>query len=219
MSKINFALLPLLACLSFSACGGGKTLHWSQEVQLHDGRVIVMERVSERTGNIVPENVSMEKSQSIAFVSPDTNEKITWSIPKGLLPYTLDFENKIPYLVLVAYTVADYNAWNCPNPPYLVYRYGSGSWVAIPFEQLPGRIDKRNLIDMSKMYEKYATAETATVDDMKKFLKRREPDGRVISREKVSAIAKGCLGSTLHRLGRQSEIDYRKTGTDLFFNN
>ncbi len=196
----------LLLCIPLIACG--KTVHWKQEVLLQDGRVIIVERISEQTGKIFPENVSMEKSQSIEFENPDTKERISWDIPRGLLPFTLDFDHKAPYLVLVAYTVADYNNWGCPNPPYLAYRHDQAGWESIPFDQLPARFEKRNLIDMSKMYQKYASSEIASLEDFKKFLKRREPGDRVVSREKVSAISKGCDGSTLIKLGRQSEINY-----------
>jgi hypothetical protein len=206
---MKFRLLSiLLVCLPLVACG--KTVHWKQEVLLQDGRVIIVERISEQTGKLFPENVSMEKFQVIEFENPDTHESISWEIPKGLLPHTLDFDNKTPYLVLSAYTVADYNNWNCPNPPFLVYRYESSHWRSISFGELPEKIEMRNLFDMSKMYRKYATSEVASLSDMKKFLARIDPEHRVIGREKISAIAEGCDPDTLVRLGRQSEINYRR---------
>ncbi len=139
-------LTTLLLCLPLAACGNA--VHWKQEVLLLDGRVIIVERESEQTGKLFPQNISMEKSQFIAFTNPDTGEKVSWSIPQGLKPYALDFDNRVPYLVLNAYTVADYNTWNCPNPPYLVYRHESGNWVPIPFDQLPDKFVRRNLVDI-----------------------------------------------------------------------
>jgi hypothetical protein len=210
MSKINAIGFCLSACLSLSAYSGEKTVHWKQEVQLQDGRVIIMDRTSVQTGKIIPENVSMEKSQSITFVNPDTNEKVAWDIPKGLLPYALDFDDKTPYLVLTSYTVADYNNWNCPSPPYLIYRYQDHGWNSIPIEQLPSRFEKRNLIDMSKEYQRFSQTDLLTLDQFQKWIKENLKDRRVIGREKINPIGRGCDESTLYRLGRQSEIDTRR---------
>lgn len=210
MSRISVAVFSLMACLSFSACSDERTVHWKQEVQLQDGQVIIMDRTSVQTGTIYPENISMEKSQHIEFVNPDTNEKVEWDIPKGLLPYALDFDSKTPYLVLTAYTVADYNNWNCPNPPYLIYRYQDHNWNSISIDQLPSRFEKRNLIDMSKEFQRFSQADLLTLDQHQQWLKDLPKNRRAISREKISSIAEGCLGSTLYRLGRQSEIDYRR---------
>jgi len=204
---MKFRLLSiLLLCIPLVACG--KTVHWKQEVLLQDGRVIVVERTSEQTGNIFPENISMEKSQHIEFLNPENNEKVIWDIPKGLKPFSLDFEGTLPYLVLNAYTVADYNNWNCPNPPYLVYRYQNGSWSSIPFEQLPEKIIKRNLVDMSKSYQRFSDNNFMSLDGHAKFLKDLPKNSRGISREKISAMAEGCDPDTLTKLGRQSEINY-----------
>jgi hypothetical protein len=125
------------------ACG--KIIRWKQEVLLHDGRVMVGDRVSKQ-GRIFPANIIMEKEQELSFTHPDTRERIRWDIPAGLLPYILDFENKIPYYVLKAYTVAGYNTWGCPNPLYIACRYTGGQWSQVPIEKLPHRFEKCNLM-------------------------------------------------------------------------
>lgn len=207
-----FAVFRLVAVLVFSvgvtACG--KTVHWKQEVLLQDGRVIIVERESEQTGKLFPQNIAMEKTQFLTFTNPDTGEKVSWRVPKGLKPYALDFESRIPYLILNAYTVADYNTWNCPNPPYLVYRYEGGSWMPISFEQLPAKFEKRNLVDMSKSFQRFSNDGLMTLNEQERFLKDLPIESRSISREKISPIGHGCFDSTLYRLGRQSEIDHRR---------
>jgi len=213
MQKIRDSLYSVLLFLSVSACSDEKTVHWKQEVLLKDGRVIIVERESTQAGKIYPEGIIMEKSQRIIFVNPDTGEMLRWNIPKGLLPYTLDFSNKTPYLVLSTYTVADYNDWGCPNPPYLVYRYKNSTWNQISFEYLPAEIERRNLIDMAKTYEKYALSDIASLRDVEKFLDHRGVKRRSIFRERINSNAEGCLPSVLERLGRSDEITekyYRK---------
>lgn len=76
----------------------------------------------------------MEKMQEISFKNPKTGEKVFWDVPGGLKPYSLEFENSMPYMLLTAYTVADYNRWGCPNPPYLVYGYENKKWEKFSFE-------------------------------------------------------------------------------------
>src|ERR1041385_2016857 len=109
MEKIKIVLLCFLVCLSFSACNGEKIKHWKQEVLLQDGRVILMERTSVQSGRYFPENISIEMSQAISFINPDTKERVAWDIPGGLNPFMLDFEDSVPYFVLETYGVASYN--------------------------------------------------------------------------------------------------------------
>lgn len=203
----------LSACVSVSACGeSGKTLDWRQEVPLHDGRVIVLERISKQTGKIFPENVVMEAEQTLTFIHPDTRETIRWTLPQGLLPAALDFDNKTPYFVLKAYTVADYNKWDCPNPPWLVYRYERGLWARLQFDEMPSSITTRNLLPMFKASPLRQSGGQVTVRQIEDYWKTypSPKDAKAISREKVNPIGRGCDEDTLVRLGRQVEIDKRR---------
>lgn len=207
MSNIWIVFL-LLATLSLTACG--RTVEWKQEVPLHDGRVIVIDRMSQQGPHDPFVNMRMEIGQELAFTHPDTSERVRWKIPDGLQPYMLDFDGLIPYYVLAAYTVGDYNKWGCPNPPYFVYRYERGQWGRIAFEQLPAKFQKRNLIAMAKAEEKFVGDGYVTAAELETYVGRKDPPRRVISREKVNPIAKGCFESTLIKQGRQSEIDNRR---------
>ncbi len=209
--------LTLIFLLSFSltACWASeKVIHWKQEVKLQDRRIIIVDRISTEIGPGFPEHVTLETSQILSFSNPNTQEKITWKIPKGLLPYSLAFDKNIPYLVLKAYTVADYNNWNCPNPPYMVYRYENKKWSAIPFNQLPEKITSRNLVDMSSSLKPYSEDNFMSLNEVEAWLNDvqewRRKEYRTISRRLVSSIAEGCFGSTLYKLGRESEINYRR---------
>ncbi len=202
-----FRLTLLILLFLPLTCFAEKTIRWKQEVQLSDGRIIIMKRVSVRSGWVFPENHGMELSQVITFTNPDTNEKITWSLPEGLHPYALDFENKIPYLVLDTYTMGDYNNWNCPNPPYFIYRYENKIWQPISFEQLPSKFSKRNLMDMSKSFLKVSDDKFITVAEQDKWLLRLADYLRSINRKKIHPIAKGCFESVLFKNGRESEIN------------
>lgn len=211
--KCSLVLCTSLLITSLSACGDGKkTIEWKQEAPLVDGRVVVVERISKQTGRLFPENVSLEYEQTLAFVHPDTQETIRWTLPKGLLPAALDFDGSTAYYLLHAYTVADYNKWGCPNPPWLVYRYERGEWNRVPLEQLPAKITERNLIDMGTAAQRFTTDRYVSAEMLRRYwssdyyLKKY----KLISRDRVNPIARGCFDDVLVKQGRQSEIDYRR---------
>lgn len=207
MKRICFGLL--LSVL-LTGCGEER-LAWKQEVPLHDGRVVILDRLS-TIGAKEPflGNLRMETEQTLAFVHPDTGQRIEWKMPKGLQPYMLDFEGGVPYYVLDAHTVADYNTWNCPNPPFLVFKYLNDQWQRVDFDQLPVRFINRNLFEMAKSNETYIVNGLATQEVLRQYIKTKDPDRRVIGREKVSPIAHGCHEGTLMKQGRHSEIDTRR---------
>ena len=123
--RIARTLYLTLYLFSFNALAG--TVNWRQEVQLQDGRIVIVDRVSKQTGNLFPANTVIEYEQEISFVHPDTKVRIGWTLPKGSGGVMLDFEGTTPYLVLRTQSVADYNNWGCPNPPWLVFRYEQGN--------------------------------------------------------------------------------------------
>lgn len=191
-------------------CDTGRTFEWKQEAPLVDGRMIVVDRYSEQGPHSKSLNVRMETGQELAFTHPDTGERIRWRIMGGLQPYMLDFDQKVPYYVLIAYTVADYNRWDCPNPPYLIYRYEHGEWNRTPFEKLPRQFVKPNLMAMAKSYEKYIDHGYVNAQSLERYFNHKDKQHNIISREKISPIGLGCHESTLIRLNRQSEIDNRR---------
>lgn len=199
----------ILALLLSSCLDGRKTVEWKQEVPLHDGRVIVLERISKQTGTLFPENVGLEYEQTLTFVHPDTQERIRWTLPKGLQPAALEFERGVPYYLLKVYTVADYNAWECPNPPWLLYRHDQGSWQRVPFEQLPEKVVKRNVVEMQKVVKKYLDDGYLSRQEQEEFWNRDHHRRLLhpISREKVNPLGKGCHEGILIRQGRAAELN------------
>jgi hypothetical protein len=202
-----------LALVLFTLClfGCGRKLDWAQEAPLYDGRILVVERHSE-FGPSFPGNSGMEITQILAFRHPDTGNRISWHIPEGLLPVMIDFDKGTPYYVLTEYTISDYNTWGCPNPPYLVYRYEQGKWTRIAFEELPQRFLARNLVDMSKGINGIKNGQYVSVYGLENHWNKypKNMNVRQISRKKINPIAQGCYESTLHKQGRQSEIDNRR---------
>lgn len=202
----------LLMCTSLAACSDGRTIDWKQEVKLHDGGVIALDRISKQTGKTFPESTILEYEQSIAFTIPDTNEHVSWILPKGVGAVLLDFNDGVPYFVGRAMSVSDYNSWKCPNPLALVFRYVNQQWNRITVDELPSRFVTPNLILSAASVPVAKSSTVLTVHDVDKFFgdPRMSTSFRIIPREKVNPIAQGCFESVLIQQGRQSEIDTRR---------
>lgn len=185
----------------------GKDMDWKQEAPLHDGRVIVIDRLSKQGPQDPFLNMRMEIGQELTFTHPDTGERIRWPIPQGLQPYMLDFDGGVPYYVLTAYTIGNYNKWACPNPPYLIYRYERGQWGRIPFEQLPSQFRKPNLMDMAKSYEQYIVNSFVSTARLEAYFESHDAPYRVIGRDKVNPIGEGCAAANLFAMDRELEMD------------
>ncbi len=210
--KFRITLIFLLF-FSLTACGSGeKTIRWKQEVQLQDGRVIEVNRISKQTGHVFPENVILEYEQTLSFTNPDTQEKITWKIPKGLMPRMIDFDQKIPYILFAVGSVADYNTWNCPNPPHIIFRYTNHQWQQIALAQLPTRFTKPNTLYAASSDNRASRDGLVTIAEMQKYLIHDIPKWRLeefstLSRKKIHPIAKDCSPDILIKQGRESEIN------------
>ena len=137
---------------AFGFLGFGGT-SWKEEVLLHDGGKIVVERSADRGGRHEIGQKPPYKEQRLSFVMPGTNQQVIWedkfSEDLGManfLPMLLDVHNGMAYLVASPMGCLSYNKWGRPNPPYVVFKYDSKVWQRIPLEELPAEIKTPNLI-------------------------------------------------------------------------
>src|SRR5450756_1003531 len=81
MKRLTKLGLLLMLGVSMSACAGflgfGGT-SWKEEVLLHDGSKIIVERSVARGGRHEVGQQSPIKEESMSFTLPSTNEHITW---------------------------------------------------------------------------------------------------------------------------------------------
>jgi len=203
------AIIAMSALVTIG-CESRKKLAWRQEARLHDGRVIVVDRLSEQRSGSFPENVVLEYRQEISFANPNTGQRASWELPTGLGIWMLDFDGATAYTVLKTKSIADYNRWDCPNPPWVVYRYQADSWDRLPIDELPTHFRKPNMLAAANSDEKSSADGLVTAQELDRHFKRLDPPYQTISREKVSPIGKGCDEDVLVRLGRQAEIDKRR---------
>lgn len=202
---LSHSLLSVVLAFLLSGCG--RTIDWKQEVKLHDGRTIVLERRSKQVDMQLPTKGTLETWQQIAFTQPNTGRKIQWEVPKGLGIFSLDFNGSTTWIVLKPMSVADYNNWKCPNPPWVVFQMENDVWQQHSIENLPISLGRRNTLPAAASDQIYSDGKFINVDRFDSYLARLDQAQRIISREKINPIAHGCHEGVLHLQGRQSEID------------
>ena len=164
--------LLLMMGVSMSADAGlfGHSKGWKEEVKLHDGRVIVVERSFNLGGYSTLD--SRERAlldETITFTLPDSNKSILWKTefrndvpePNSLSLLLLDVVGGIPYIATSPAGSIAYNKWGSPNPPYVLFKYVNDEWKRIPLEDFPPELAHANLMSMpdSRMLKSYYTLE------------------------------------------------------------
>ena len=135
--------LMLALGVSMSACATS-TFTWKEEVLLHDGRKMIVER-----SDIYDSSMRHEIGQSAplaehktTFVTPGTNQTVTWksdnrsfSDPENLNLLVLDFLGSVPYVATTIGGSIAYNKWGRPNPPYVFFKHDGKAWRRISLEK------------------------------------------------------------------------------------
>lgn len=127
-------LLPLLAAGCF---GRDDSIKWTEDVRLPDGRVVTLTRYQEFKG---PHELGRTPTASdywFEFKHPDGGETVRWQSNRDLATLALMLDGKVPVLLVKPQFGSSMERFNCPNPPYMLYRYESGAWVMAPIAQVP----------------------------------------------------------------------------------
>lgn len=145
--------LILTVGLITSACAS--TTQWKEEVTLHDGQVIVLERFSNL--GAYPAIESHNRSpldETITFTLPKSGKTISWRTeyrderpePNSLGALLLDVVDGVPYIATSPAGCIAYNKWGRPNPPYVLFKYVNDEWKRISLEQFPRALVQANLM-------------------------------------------------------------------------
>jgi len=168
-----------------SGCSGKQTYQWQEEVLLHDGRVIVIDR-SVRTGE-VPVEIGQppgESDYTLTFNASD-GKSVTWDGGRDrFVPMILDFVDGVPYVVALGATGLVYPVEGCPAPPYFFFRWRAGEWERIPYGDFPKALRDANLTAgltyRTPFNEKVARRELVTRDDVRMLLRTANPEGKMV---------------------------------------
>ena len=135
------------------ACSMGGETSWKEEVLLHDGSKLVVERTVSRKGRHELGQRPPIGYQRLSFTLPGTHQKVNWvdeySKDVGsanFLPMGLEIFQGKAYLVVSPMGCLSYNKWGRPNPPYVIFEYDGKTWQRIPLQELPPEFKVPNLI-------------------------------------------------------------------------
>jgi hypothetical protein len=159
-------LIQLILLCTLSILTACSTYRWTDEVLLHDGRIIHVNRTASAT-EIISFNESMPVRPTpyiygLKAKNPNTMETISWrSECKHVLPVLLDFDGTDAYLVLklpgVDYT-GDFSEdikknYGCTWPPFVfLRRKPNKEWDRIPASEAPAFLKFANLSHVFDFY-------------------------------------------------------------------
>ena len=155
-------IVQWLAAISLMVLGGGMSAHaglfglggtsWQEEVLLHDGRTIVVERTQTYGGRNEPGQPEPIREHSISFTLPSQNKSVTWTSEYGEDIGRTNFDllavhvlNDTPYLVTTPNLCLSYNKWGRPNPPYVFFKHDGDTWQRIPLSEFPAEFKTINV--------------------------------------------------------------------------
>ena len=127
--------------------GCADTLTWQEEVKLSDGRVIVVtqkRRYESAYSGHGPGASSIPREAWLTFKLPEFGKKeIVWH--EKLDTQVLNLHEGKLYVVGYPPTAREFNLYGKQTPPYIGFRYQAGSWVRIPFAEIPVAIYDINM--------------------------------------------------------------------------
>lgn len=147
-------LLTLVAGLNGCAMlpGGGGSMTWREEVKLHDGRTILVERTQSFDGGGLRE-IGQGAPLGLEVLEFETaqGKAVHWKSDYGrgyqdnLAPLVLDVVDSVAYLITYPTRCHAYNKWKRPNPPYVFFRYEGNTWQRIAIDEVPRVMERTNL--------------------------------------------------------------------------
>ena len=126
---------------------------WKEEVLLHDGQKIILERSQTYKGRSEPGQRTPIGEHTIRFSLPGSSKTVTWTSEYGEEIGRTDFDllalhvkNNTPYVVAEPNLCLSYNKWGRPNPPYVVFRHDGNTWQRIALDALPTEFTTANVV-------------------------------------------------------------------------
>jgi hypothetical protein len=188
-----------------SACAMGDKTSWKEEVMLHDGTKIVVERTQTYGGYAEPASTERDVAkEEWVFRTPGSGEKVVWKSdfrrpPEGdsLMLLQINFLDGVPYVATSPAGCLSYNHWKRPNPPYVFFKYEGKAWLQIPLSAFP--IGFKNSNVAVGIPDKANRGGLLTVDTIKEENRLLEPYLREIVR---APLKPGSVGVSCPELVR-----------------
>ncbi|MBS1131110.1 MAG: hypothetical protein H6R16_2112 [Proteobacteria bacterium] len=141
-------LLVLIAVLTTATANAGVFgfggTSWKEEVLLHDGSKILVERHSSYGGRHELSQGAPIKEQSVTFSVPGGNQSIIWKseftedVGRGNFDLlAVHILKGTPYIVAEPNLCLAFNKWGRPNPPYVFFKHDGKAWQRISMAEFP----------------------------------------------------------------------------------
>ncbi|WP_341910726.1 hypothetical protein [Polaromonas sp. YR568] len=200
---LALALVFGVSITSVAAMFGFGGDRWSEEVLLHDGRKMIVERSQSYGGRGEVGQPAPIKEHSISFALPGSRKPFKWtseySDDIGRTNFNLlavHVKEETPYLVASPNLCLSYNKWGRPNPPYVFFKHDGSAWQRISLEQFPSEFKTINVaqtlnsFDIAQMIKRSPVSASEILERNRRL---RQPEYRSILREALpSAGGDGC---------------------------
>jgi hypothetical protein len=175
MRKWIAAISLMILGGGMSGCAGGTS--WKEEVLLHDGNKLIVERSQTYGGRHEIGQKPPVKEQKLTFTLPGATRSITWKSEysedigrANLNLLALHVLNGTPYIVAEPNLCLAYNKWGRPNPPYVFFKYDGKAWKRIPQPEFPVEFKSINVVINTKRHaDEISKQGVASVADVKEF--------------------------------------------------
>ena len=138
------------------------TITWKEEVLLHDGKTIIVERSDTYDSSMnheIGQGAPLAEHKT-TFMIPGTNQTVIWKSdhhplpdPHSLSLLALDFSGDVPYVATTPSGIIAYMKCGSPNPPYVFFKF-VGEWKRVSLEEFPEQF-KINVVVHSLQHEPY----------------------------------------------------------------
>lgn len=193
----QFAVLLMVGVSMDANAGlfGFGGMSWKEEVLLHDGKTLLVERweIADPSGRRELGQMPPLAEVGTRFVIPGTDQAVIWKSDFGrdqqdnLDLLMLNFIGNTPYVVTKPARCHAYNKWGRPNPPYVFFKFDGKAWQQIPLEEFPAEFKEANLMvagyNEHQMKEEERAAPFITAKTIKRLNGDLHPHLRLIARK------------------------------------
>lgn len=143
--------IGLSACMVLPTSGADS---WKEEVLLHDGQKIVVERSQIYGPTPVIDKWPLVREHTLRFSLPGSTRELRWTAEYAadiggyveFVPLALHVQQATPYVIAAPVGCQGYNKWGRPNPPYVVFKHDGTTWQRISLTELPTQFKDVNLV-------------------------------------------------------------------------
>jgi hypothetical protein len=174
---------------------------WKEEVLLHDGQKIIVERSQTYGGGHEIGQRPPVRDMTITFSLPGSGKRISWTGDhegdqgrSNFMLAALHILNETPYVVALPNFCISYNKWGRPNPPYVIFKYQASAWTRISLAELPTEFKSTNLVVESLGHSEALARQGRVSAEMVKQLngQMKQPEYRGILREPIKSFDDSC---------------------------